>query len=396
MSKNISLVAATAILILSGCGGGSGVDKVVDMESNMSSVSSTQSILASSSVATNNTTTSSLSSQASVSSANNQILPEVDVTPSGNIPSSVEANAQSSMAMAVSSTQNVLSSSAAVSSSAVVSSAQSSAVSSAKASSSSVAVSSTQSAASSTGAFNATAWYQPGVKTTWQWQLQGTINKSYDVNVYDIDVFDTSAATISTLHADGRKVICYFSAGSYEAWREDAKDFPEEALGSKMDGWDERWIDIRNKTVRSIMAARMDLAKSKGCDGVEPDNVDGYDNNNGLGLTASDQIDYNTFLAQSAHNRGLAVGLKNDVEQVAALEPYFDFCVNEECHDYDECDVLASFISHKKPVFNAEYASKYKTAATLNSLCADAKNRQFQTLYLPLDLDDSFRYSCSE
>ncbi len=398
MSKNISLVAATALLILSGCGSGSGVGKAVDMESNLSSVSS--SLDATSSSGNNAFSSSAQHSMSSTtaatsSSGHTSILPDPDsnsVGISGTQNTFSSSNANSSAA-------GSSSSKSAVSSSAAGSSSSKSAVSSSAAgSSSSKSAASSSAAGSSSSASGASgsSWYHPTVKTTWQWQLQGTINKSYDVNVYDIDLFDTSAATISALHADGRKVICYFSAGSYEAWREDASDFPAEALGSKMDGWDERWLDIRNTTVRSIMAARMDLAKSKGCDGVEPDNVDGYDNSNGFGLTANDQIDYNTFLAQSAHDRGLAVGLKNDVEQVAALEPYFDFCVNEECHDYDECDVLASFISHNKPVFNAEYASKYKTTATLNSLCTDAKNRQFQTLYLPLNLDDSFRYSCSE
>lgn len=46
------------------------------------------------------------------------------------------------------------------------------------------------------------------------------------------------------------------------------------------------------------MAERMDLALSKGCDGVEPDNVDGYANSNGLGLTAANQLEYNKYLAQ--------------------------------------------------------------------------------------------------
>ena len=383
MSKNVSFFAATAILILSGCGGGSGVGTELNVTSNSSSVSSVDAASSSSKNGNNALSSSGQNSMSSTTAATS--------SSSKSAVSSSAAGSSSSKSAVSSSVAGSSSSKSAVSSSVAGSSSSKSAVSSSAAGSSSTAGSS-----SISGGASGSSWYHPTVKTTWQWQLQGTINKSYDVNVYDIDVFDTSAATISALHADGRKVICYFSAGSYEAWREDAKDFPDEALGSKMDGWDERWLDIRNKTVRSIMAARMDLAKSKGCDGVEPDNVDGYDNSNGFGLTANDQIDYNTFLAQSAHDRNLAVGLKNDVEQVAALEPYFDFCVNEECHDYDECDVLASFISHNKPVFNAEYASKYKTAATLSSLCEDAKNRKFQTLYLPLDLDDSFRYSCSE
>ncbi len=245
-------------------------------------------------------------------------------------------------------------------------------------------------------ATKATSWYRPTLNTTWQWQLQGKINTSYNVNVYDVDLFDTSKTTISSLHKKGRKVICYFSAGSYEEWRDDAYMFPKKTLGNKLDGWDERWIDIRNTTVRNIMKKRIDLAKSKGCDGIEPDNIDAYENNNGFKLTASNQLNYNKFLAQYAHSKGLAVGLKNDVSQATKLEPYFDFCINEECHDYNECGELASFIKKNKPVFNAEYNSKYSNSTTFKSLCKDAKNRKFQTLYLPMDLDDNFRYSCSQ
>ena len=60
-----------------------------------------------------------------------------------------------------------------------------------------------------------------------------------------------------------------------------------------MDNWaGERWLDTRSTNVRDIMMARLDLAKSKKCDGVEPDNVDGYANKNGFGsaLTASTQL----------------------------------------------------------------------------------------------------------
>ena len=58
------------------------------------------------------------------------------------------------------------------------------------------------------------------------------------------------------------------------------------------------------------MSGRMDLAKTKGCDGLEPDNVDAYENDSSFTLTANDQITYNTWLAQQAHARDLSVGLK--------------------------------------------------------------------------------------
>jgi hypothetical protein len=249
---------------------------------------------------------------------------------------------------------------------------------------------------SGTGDTDDSGRWMPRVGDTWQWQLQGTVNTSYDVNAYDIDLFDNSAAIIQELHNAGRHVVCYFSAGSYEDWRPDAGDFNSADLGNTLDGWpDERWLDIRSTNVRSIMADRLDLAAQKGCDAVEPDNVGGYSNATGLPLSAADQLDYNRFLAQQAHQRNLAVALKNDVDQAADLVDDFDFTVNEECHAYDECDALNVFIEAGKPVFNAEYGSRYvDDISARQNLCSDALANGFSTLVLPLDLDDSFRYSC--
>ena len=232
--------------------------------------------------------------------------------------------------------------------------------------------------------------YQPAPGVSWQWQLSGDLNTGYDVEIYDIDLFDNSAETIAELQQQGRKVICYFSAGSYENWRDDAGEFEASDLGSNLDGWEgERWLDIRSDNVRDIMTARLDIAQNKGCDGVEPDNMDGYANTNGVGLSASDQLSYNRFIADEAHKRGLAVALKNDLDQGAALVDYFDFAVNEQCAEYDECDRLNPFIEAGKAVLQAEYASEYQDAAGLTSLCNEMAGSEFSTLVLPLDLDDS-------
>ena len=234
--------------------------------------------------------------------------------------------------------------------------------------------------------------------TTWQWQLQGKLNRSYNVKVYDIDLFDTNTSTIKELKNSGRVVICYFSAGSYESWRDDANSFPDEALGKKMDGWDERWIDIRDNQIQAIMKNRLKLAKDKGCDGVEPDNVDGYSNDTGFNLNPQDQIKFNIFLATEAKKLGLLIGLKNDLNQIKELEPYFDFALNEQCHQYRECELLNPFIESNKPVFSAEYAQKYvdNTNGARDKLCTDAKQRDFRTLILPQNLDGSFRFSCDD
>ena len=237
-------------------------------------------------------------------------------------------------------------------------------------------------------------WWQPKVTDSWQWQLSGAVDTSYDVDIYDIDLEDITAELISQLHAEDKRVICYFSAGSYEEWRSDANLFDSEDLGNTLSGWpDERWLDITSENVRDIMEQRLDIAVSKGCDGVEADNVDGYSNSNGLGLMAADQLDYNRFLAEAAHERGLAIGLKNDLDQISNLISYFDFAINEQCYEYDECATLTPFINAGKPVFHTEYNTSYLTD---NSMCTEAINLNFRTLVLPEELDNSFRFSCDD
>jgi len=247
---------------------------------------------------------------------------------------------------------------------------------------------------------NEDEWFMPKPLTTWQIQLQGEVNTNYaEAEMYDIDLYDSSEALIDQLQAHGKNVICYFSAGSYENWRVDADQFNESDLGNTLDGWQgERWLDIRSNNVREIMKRRLDLAEQKGCGGVDPDNMDGYLNKSGLPISAQDQLNYNRFIAKEAHNRGLSVGLKNDLDQIEALVDHFDFAVNEQCFQYNECKLLAPFINQGKAVFNLEYDDKYKTGKNAethrNKLCKDAQSIKLSTLMMPLLLDDEFRVSC--
>ena len=156
-----------------------------------------------------------------------------------------------------------------------------------------------------------------------------------------------------------------------------------------MDGWaGERWLDIRNITALApIMRARLDLCKQKGFDGVEFDNVDGYNNDSGFPLTANDQLQYNIFLANEAHKRGLTAALKNDLDQVPILVNYFDYAVNEQCFQYGECNTLMPFINKGKPVFNVEYSGTnsviFKKANALN----------FNTIKKSLNLNNKVVFS---
>ncbi len=198
---------------------------------------------------------------------------------------------------------------------------------------------------------------------TWQWQITEAVDTSHEVDLYDVDLFQLTDAVRDRLLADGRILVCYFSAGSFEPWTDDADRFPEEAIGKPLEGWpDERWLDHTHPEVRQIMRDRMDLAVERGCHGVEPDNVTAHTSRSGFGINATEQLQYNRFLADEAHARDLAVALKNDVEQIPELVDWFDLTVNEECADYDECDTLRPFVEAGKAVLHAEYVDRWHDA----------------------------------
>jgi hypothetical protein len=233
----------------------------------------------------------------------------------------------------------------------------------------------------------AAGWWQPTPGTSWQIQLDGDLDTSFDVAVYDVDLFETPAATIEALRADGRRVICYFSAGSWEEWRPDADAFPADAIGEPVADWPgEWWLDVRDERVRALLLVRLDLAAQKGCDGVDPDWLHTYElgeETTGFPLTSDEQLDFNIFLADAAHARGLAIGLKNDIYQAEALVAHFDWELNEECFQYDECDLLLPFIEAGKPVFQIEYGPPSLAA----DVCPRADALGFDTLIKNLELD---------
>jgi hypothetical protein len=217
--------------------------------------------------------------------------------------------------------------------------------------------------------------WAPALETSWQWQLDGPIDTSFDVDMYDVDGFEVPRGVVSRLHDDGSAVVCYISAGSWERWRPDADRFPEHVLG-RSNGWPgERWLDIRRRAVlRPIMERRLDMCAHKGFDAVEFDNVDGYANRTGFPLTGADQLRFDVMLANEAHRRGLSALLKNDLGQVRTLLPYFDAALNEQCHQYDECGRLDAFVEAGKAVFGVEYKLE------VDEFCPDANAHDFNFL----------------
>ncbi|MFD9481232.1 MULTISPECIES: endo alpha-1,4 polygalactosaminidase [Streptomyces] len=230
--------------------------------------------------------------------------------------------------------------------------------------------------------------WQPKPGVGWQWQLTGKLDTSVKAAVYDVDGFNTTKEQLATLKKDGRKTICYISTGAWEDFRPDAEAFPKTLLGEG-NGWEgERWLDIRRLAeLEPLMGKRFDMCKVKGFDAVEPDNMDGYANRSGFPLTADDQLKYNRLIARLAHDRGMSVGLKNDLDQIPELVGDFDFAVNEQCVEYEECDRYAPFTDAGKAVFHVEYEGKPKR------WCPQARAAKLSSLQKRYDLD-AWRQTC--
>ncbi|WOO86362.1 uncharacterized protein LOC62_08G009841 [Vanrija pseudolonga] len=159
--------------------------------------------------------------------------------------------------------------------------------------------------------------WQPPVGASWQIVLSQSIVASDvptitpDVDVYDVDLFDTPPETIAALHARGKHVVC-----SYEAWRTDAARFDNGDLGSALKGWQgENWVKTGSPTVRAVMTSRIQLAASKGCDAHRPGK--------------RRRLNCVEFLASTAAGYKMSIGLKNAGDIIPSVLSSVGFSVNE-------------------------------------------------------------------
>jgi hypothetical protein len=211
----------------------------------------------------------------------------------------------------------------------------------------------------------------------WQWQLTGTVNEtvldgvSNPNKMYDIDMFDASSALISRLKAKNIYVVCYVESGDWVQSRPDSGDFAPSILSTnKLSDFDEYYINVSaldgpagptGKTLRQIMTARLQTAKNKGCEGIEPDldDLQTYPTQP-FKITQAQQVAYNTFLIQTGHAMGMSVGLKNGPDPGGTFDTQMynagaDWVLNEECNQFDECGGYNVFIAGGRAVFQVEY-----------------------------------------
>ncbi|TID22952.1 Acid phosphatase [Venturia nashicola] len=195
-------------------------------------------------------------------------------------------------------------------------------------------------------------------------------------SVFEVDLFDTPTSTIKAMKRTGRKVICYFSAGTSEDWRPDYKDFKSADKGKCLAEWaGERYLDVRSPNVWRVMRNRIRLAKKKGCDAIDPDNVDVATNDNGKNLTQTDAINFIKKIATESHKKRMAFGLKNAQDTLTQVMDMTDFAVNEQCAQEEAgvqgCASYGNFTKLGRPVYHIEYTNYTTNPQTLElNLCS--------------------------
>jgi endo-alpha-1,4-polygalactosaminidase (GH114 family) len=185
------------------------------------------------------------------------------------------------------------------------------------------------------------------------------------MKVVDIDLLGTTddndwGRTVTTkirnLTANDHIVFCYISVGTLEPYRPDYKPKAaawHEVMAHPDGGWSDEWyLDLTKiDQVKALMEPRFQLAEQYGCHGIEPDNIDCYDDSTcwkyqgGAGYPSPTRgndsesqvkalsIEYNKWLIDQAHSRGMAIAIKNAPDLITALGADYDCAFVEQMED---------------------------------------------------------------
>jgi hypothetical protein len=221
----------------------------------------------------------------------------------------------------------------------------------------------------------------------WQYQLMGTVDPAIDAELFVID-HEEEPSLIADLHARGKVVLAYVSAGTYEPYRDDADQFPEAARGNPLAAYpQEEWLDVRDATVRALMAARLQAARDGGFDGVLLTSLTAYSSDSGFALTEVDQDDYTRWLTGEARRLGLQAGMADGFGRSDVLAASFDFAIAFGCIERADCARLDPFAAQGKPVFDIE------TEGTAAEVCPLAVEYGVNALLKPSDFG-AYRVPC--
>ena len=210
--------------------------------------------------------------------------------------------------------------------------------------------------------------YVPAANVRWLAQLDGAVDVERDADLFYLDPEQQTADDLATLRAQGRRYLCYLSAGSLESFREDSAEFPARAIGNALETYPrERWLDVRDSAVRDLMAKRVTALAAFGCAGVPPSALSVHAADTGFDLTLTDALDYARWLAERIHAAGMSAGLTGPSSMTTELSQSFDFGLAISCVNGSGCVEYAPFQSAEKPVLHLEVAGESEAPVVCNA-----------------------------
>jgi len=129
------------------------------------------------------------------------------------------------------------------------------------------------------------------------------------------------------------------------------------------------------------MSKRLDACKSKGFDGIDADNVNGYENDTGFNITKEDSVAYIRWIANESHRRGMAFSLKNSERLIPYVVNDVDMLQSESCVRYSNCGYASQMTQANKPVFAVEYAELISSNKFTSDACSAAEQYDFSMIY---------------
>ena len=219
--------------------------------------------------------------------------------------------------------------------------------------------------------------YIPPANVRWLAQLDGAVDIQQQADLFYLDAEQQDPDDLATLRAQGAHYLCYLSAGSLEAFRDDADEFPARAIGNALENFPrEHWLDVRDSAVRDLMAKRVTALAAAGCAGVPPSSLAVHAADTGFDLSLTDALDYARWLAERIHAAGMSAGLTGPSALTTELWPTFDFGLAIGCVNGSGCTEYAPFASARKTVLHLEVGDE----ANAVGLCNAAKALGFDAL----------------
>jgi hypothetical protein len=87
--------------------------------------------------------------------------------------------------------------------------------------------------------------------------------------------------------------------------------------------------------------------------------------------------------------------LKNAGAIIPSVIDCVDFSINEQCLQFNECDIYATFIEYNKPVFHVEYPKGEDVSTddpvdekTRENICDNPTTEGFSTIIKNISLDE--------